>query len=253
MARQSHLDPSAFFLQGGSSTGVLLIHGFTGAPPEMRLIGDYLNERGYTVSGPLLPGHGTTVEDMNRCTWRDWADHVERAYRDLLARCDRVFVGGLSMGTLLSLNLAAEHPEILAVVLYAPAAKVDSRLIYLTPVMKYVLPVWRKSGKSDLADPEAEARFWSYEAYPVRAAHELLKLIYRVRRLLPRVTCPALIFHASQDMHIQDEGARYVYDRIGSADKELVVLANSGHGLTVDQEWETAAQKTLVFFEDRLS
>ena len=248
MAHQSHLDLSPFFLEGGRSSGVLLIHGFTGSPPEMRLVGDYLHERGYTVSGPLLPGHGTTVQDMNRCTWRDWADHIEGAYQTLGARCDKVFVGGLSMGTLLTLNLAAGHPEVPGVVLYAPAARVSNRLIYLTPVMKHVLPVWHDSGESDLGDPEAESRCWSYEASPVRAAHELLKLIYRVRRLLPHVTCPSLIFHASRDRHIRAEGSQYVYERIGSEDKELITLANSGHALTVDQEWETAAGKTAAFF-----
>ena len=251
MARQSHLDPSPFFLEGGPA-GVLLIHGFTGSPPEMRLIGDFLNQRGYTVSAPLLPGHGTSLEDMNRRTWREWADHVEGALTDLQACCERVFVGGLSMGTLLSLNLAAQHPEVLGAVLYAPAAKVDNRLIYLTPVMKYVLPVWRASGESDLVDPEAESRFWSYEAYPVRAAHELLKLIYRVRRLLPQVTCPVLVFHAARDKHIRHEGAQYVYDHVGSEDKELIILHNSGHALTVDMEWEIAAQKTYEFLR-RLS
>jgi carboxylesterase len=160
-----------------------------------------------------------------------------------------VFAGGLSMGTLLTLNLAANHPEIPGVVLYAPAARVDNRLLYLTPVLKHVLPVWQKSGENDLGDPQAKALFWSYSAYPVRAAHELLKLIRRVRRILPKVRCPALVFHAARDMHINDEGTRYVYDRIGSQDKELVVLANSGHALTVDQEWETAAKKTAEFLE----
>jgi carboxylesterase len=252
MARNPNLDPSAFFLEGDRAKGVLLIHGFTGSPPEMRLIGDYLNGRGYTVSAPLLPGHGTTVEDMNRQSWRDWADHVEGAYQELLARCQRVFVGGLSMGSLLSLHLAASHPEVPGIVLYAPAAKVDNRLLYLTPVMKYVMPITTKSGESDLGDPEAESLFWSYESYPVGAAHELLKLIYRVRRILPNVQCPALIFHAARDMHIKDEGARYVADSIGSREKELVVLHHSGHGLTVDQEWETVAEKTFDFFEKRL-
>ncbi len=111
MTRHSHLDPSPFFLEGGS-IGVLLIHGFTGSPPEMRLVGDYLHQRGFTVSGPLLPGHGTTVEDMNRCQWTDWTNHVEKALADLQARCETVFVGGLSMGSLLTLYLAAHHPEL---------------------------------------------------------------------------------------------------------------------------------------------
>jgi carboxylesterase len=248
MSPKTHLDPAPFFLKGGP-TGVLLTHGFTGSPPEMRLVGDYLHERGFTVSGPLLPGHGTTVEDMNRRSWREWAQHIEYALRDLQARCDTVFAGGLSMGTLLTLNLAADHPEVPGVILYAPAAQVDHRLLYLTPVLKHVLPAWQKRGKSDLGDPQAEALFWSYSAYPVRAAHELLKLIRRVRRILPKVRCPALIIHAARDRHIREEGSRYVLDHIGSRDKELIILANSGHALTVDQEWETAAKKTAEFLE----
>ena len=94
------------------TTGVLLIHGYTGSPTEMRWIGDYLHARGLTVSGPLLPGHGTTPEAMNRCRWTDWTGHVEAALADLRTRCARVFVGGLSMGSLLTLYLAAHHPDL---------------------------------------------------------------------------------------------------------------------------------------------
>ena len=90
---------------------MLLIHGFTGAPPEMRLVADYLNQRGVTISAPLLPGHGTTVQDMNRCRWTDWTDHVQQALSDLQKRCQTAFVGGLSMGSLLALFLAADRPE----------------------------------------------------------------------------------------------------------------------------------------------
>jgi carboxylesterase len=82
MTQHPHLDPSPFLLEGGS-TGILLIHGFTGSPPEMLLVGDYLNERDLTVSGPLLPGHGTTVEDLDTRTWEDWTSHVESALGDL--------------------------------------------------------------------------------------------------------------------------------------------------------------------------
>lgn len=73
MTQNPHLDPSAFFLEGGA-TGVLLLHGYTGSPPEMRQIGDDLHARGCTVSAPLLPGHGATPEALNRWRWTDWAD-----------------------------------------------------------------------------------------------------------------------------------------------------------------------------------
>jgi len=126
MTRHAHLDPSAFFLEGGP-VGVLLIHGFTGSPPEMRLVGDYLYQRGCTVSGPLLPGHGTNVDDMNRRQWSEWTAHVEWALSDLQSRCSTVFVGGLSMGALLTLYLGACRPEISGLVAYSPAILVANR------------------------------------------------------------------------------------------------------------------------------
>lgn len=248
MTRHSHLDPSPFFLEDGP-IGVLLIHGFTGSPPEMRLVGDYLHQRGFTVSGPLLPGHGTTVEDMNRCQWTDWTSHVEKALADLQARCETVFVGGLSMGSLLTLYLAAHHPELHGAILYSPAVVVADRLIYLAPVLKHLIPTKPKSDESDMADPEADLRLWSYEENPVFAAHELLKLIRRVRRFLPQVTRPLLIIHSTLDQAIHPNSARYTYDRVGSADKELVTLHNSGHCITVDSEWEAVAEKTCEFIQ----
>jgi len=248
MTRHPHLDPSPFLLEG-SPVGVLLIHGFTSSPPEMRLVGDYLHQRGLTVSGPLLPGHGTTVEDMNRCQWADWTGHAEGALADLQARCEMVFVGGLSMGSLLTLYLAAHHPELDGAILYSPAVGVVNRLIYLTPVLKYLIRQKAKSGESDLTDPEADQRIWSYEEYPACAAHEFLKLMRRVRRLMPGVTCPLLIVHSPLDRHIHPHSARYTYERVGSADKELVTFHNSGHGLTVDSEWEFVSEKTYEFIQ----
>ena len=248
MIRHAHLAPSPFFLDGGP-VGVLLIHGFTGSPPEMHVVGDYLHQRGLTVSGPLLPGHGTTVDAMNRCRWTDWTDHVEGALADIQARCEMVFVGGLSMGSVLTLCLAAHHHELPGIVTYSPAVWPADRLIYLTPVLKHLIRRKPKSDDSDLTDPEAELRLWSYDENPAFAAHELLKLLRRVRGLLSQVTCPILIIHSTLDTAIHPDSARRTYERVGSADKELVTLHNSGHCLTVDSEWETVAEKTYTFIQ----
>jgi esterase/lipase len=85
MTQQSDVDSSPFFLEGGP-IGVLLIHGFTGSPPEMRMVGDYLHQRGLSVSGPRLPGHGTSLEDLNRRRWTEWTYYVEGALADLHPR-----------------------------------------------------------------------------------------------------------------------------------------------------------------------
>lgn len=250
MTRHAHLDPSAFFLEGGS-VGMLLIHGFTGSPPEMRLVGDYLYQRGLTVSGPLLPGHGTDVDDMNRRRWSEWTTHVERALSDLQSRCSTVFVGGLSMGALLTLYLGARHPEISGLVVYSPAILVANRLIYLTPVLKHFISKRGATGESDLTDPEADSRLWSYDEEPVRAAHELLKLQRVVRRLLPTVTQPLLIIQSTGDATIDPRCGQIIYDEAGSTDEKLLYLHNSGHCITVDGEWEFVAEQTYEFIQAR--
>jgi carboxylesterase len=187
---------------------------------------------------------------MNRRKWTEWTGCVEDALIDLQTRCETVFVGGLSMGSVLTLYLAAHHPKISGAIAYSPATWVASRLIYLTPLLKYLLPKRPQSGESDLTDPKADGRLWSYDEDPVFAAHELLKLLRRVRRALPQITCPTLIIHSTLDSAIHPESARRTYERIGSADKELVTLHNSGHCITVDSEWEAVAEKTYEFIQE---
>lgn len=246
MTQHPHLDPSAFFLEGGP-TGVLLIHGYTGAPPEMRRIGDYLHARGCTVSGPLLPGHGTTPEALNRCRWTDWAGHAAQALADLRARCQQVFVGGLSMGSLLTLHLAAQHPDIPGIIAYSPAVWVADPLIYAVPIAKYFQPLRPKAPDTDLVDPEAYQQLCSYTVYPLYGMHEVLKLMLRVRRLLPQIACPALIVHSTGDSAIHPESAQRTYQRLGATDKQVITLEKSGHCVTVDQHWEFVATKTWDF------
>ncbi len=250
MTQHAHLDPAPFCLDGGP-TGVLLIHGYTGAPPEMRLVGDYLHARGLTVSGPRLPGHGTSAVEMNRCKWTDWTTHVTQALADLQSHCRTVFVGGLSMGAVLTLYLAAHHPELAGAVAYSPAVWTADRLIYLTPIVKYVMPMRRKAGESDLCDPQADLRLWCYDEDPVFAVHELLKLSRQVRRRLPRVTCPLLVVHSTGDRSIHPDSARRTYERSGSTDKQLVTIERSGHCVTVDAQWELVADTTYRFIVTR--
>lgn len=250
MARQPHLDPSSFFLPGGP-LGVLLVHGFTGAPTEMRLLGDTLHSRGMTVSAPLLPGHGTTVEDMNHRRWREWTACVEQALADLRSRCSPVFVGGLSMGSLLTLYLAAQHPDLAGAMLYAPALKIADRRLAMTHVMKYFIRSIPKGDDyyQDFTSPTAVQHIWSYDANPVAAGAELDSLRRAVERLLPQITCPLLIVHSTLDPSIRLDSAQAIMNGVSTpaADQFLLTLHNSGHNLLVDSEWEFVAEQTARF------
>src|ERR1700690_3229103 len=95
------------FLFPGSRTGCLLIHGFTGAPKEMRTMGEYLNQQNhYSCLGVRLNGHATQPEDMIRSNWSDWTASVEDGYHLLRGACDRIYLVGLSMGGVLSLLMS---------------------------------------------------------------------------------------------------------------------------------------------------
>jgi carboxylesterase len=246
VSQSPDVSPSAFLLPGGP-IGVLLLHGFTGSPPEMRLIGDYLNARDLTVSGPLLPGHGTTVQELDRSKWTQWTSSAETALRDLLERCATVFVAGLSMGALVALYTAARHPVVAGTLAYSPALKLQSRQIELIPVLKYFIGPRGKHGKSDMDDPRAERYIWSYDQYAPAGLHELLRLQKVVRHVLPQLRCPLLVGYSLRDRTIHGNAGQYVYEHAGSVDKELLVLERSGHVITVDSDWEEVAQRSYEF------
>ncbi len=246
MSRSKIVNPEPFFLEGAADA-VLLLHGFMGSPPEMRLIGEDLHSRGLTVLAPLLPGHGTNEEDMSRRRWTEWRQSCEDALARLQARGGRVVVAGLSMGSLLALSLAADHAELAGAIAYSPALILADRRGWLVPIVKHVVPYIRAGGDNDLGDPAAIELMWSYDRIPLRAAHELLKLIAHTRRALPRITVPVLIVCVTRDRAIHPDSPRYTYEHVGSRDKELVTLHNSGHGVTVDAEWREVAERTYRF------
>ncbi len=247
MTQFSTLDPSAFSLEGGP-IGILLIHGFTGAPTEMRPVGEYLHQKNITVSAPCLPGHGTTLDDLNQRQWRDWYHHVADAAADLQTRCETVFVGGLSLGALLSLYLSADVPDLAGAILYSPSIMLTDPRRHFLPIVKHLVRQLPKP-EDDFMDAEAKSQFWSYDAYPTAASHELIKFITQVKQSLPRVTCPLRIIHSTADSVMHPDSAQFIYDHVGSTDKEIVTLHNSGHVLTLDREWEQVATQTYQFIE----
>ncbi len=250
MAKHPWLDPNPFFFKG-NSTGVMLIHGYTGAPPEVRPMGEYLAAQGYTVAGPLLAGHGTAWQDLNQVRWQDWVEGVEGTLGDLQARCDRVFVGGLSLGSLLTLYLGRHHAELDGLIAMAPALVLRTLLVHLAPLAKYFIKKLSKIGE-DVVDPETASRLWSYPAVPVAAVHEVLKLQRIVRRELGEINQPILIFQGRQDRTVSLKGAPLLYHGVWSQDKELVWLENSGHCLSVDAEREAVWAKTHAWIQARV-
>ena len=252
MPQPSHLSTDPFFFDGGP-VGVLLIHGFTGAPPEMRPLGKVLAARGLTVAGVRLPGHGTTPEELARTTRAEWIAACETELAKLRSCCQTLFVGGLSLGALLALWLGAQHDDLAGLILLAPAVKVRDWRMRFTPIAKHFIsyvPV-DHTADSDLDDPDALDHVWCYDTRPVAAAAEVYALQQRVRRLLPLVTQPALIVQGKRDGSLPPEAAQITYDRIGSTDKTLIWLEHSGHNVLIDGQRERVWEESAAWIQAR--
>jgi len=226
----------------GNSIGCLLIHGFTGAPTEMRPLGEYLSSQGYTVMGPRLAGHGTRIEDMNRMTWKDWSNSVLDGWHLLQPHTDKIFIIGLSMGGALALYHASFLPADGVVSLSTPYQIEPSLRLTLLPLLSRFMPYANK-GKSDWQDQTAVEAHFSYDQYPTRAILQLNRLLAAMRNSLQNVTIPALLIHALKDRGVIPENMDRINRSLGTSekDKKIIWLKNSGHVVTRDMD------KDLVF------
>jgi carboxylesterase len=251
----SYIIPTAEpFLFPGDKTGCLLVHGFTGAPKEMRWLGEYLAERGRTVLGIRLAGHATRRDDLLRVRWQDWLASVEDGWHILSGCTRRIFVIGLSMGGILSLRFAAQFPTAGVVAMstlhHLPA---DPRLPYLRLLSK-VKPTIAK-GSSDWHDREAEQMQVSYPEYPTRAMAELNDLLAEMRAALPLVSAPTLLIYSRDDGAVlpEDGHADLIYQALGSAHKSLVWVESSGHVITRDAARMMVFQHVSDFIDQNTS
>src|SRR5262245_20512855 len=246
---------SAAFELAGDHRGVLCIHGFTGAPEGLRYLGDRLADRGFSVRGVLLPGHGTRVEDLESVTRADWVAHVEEAYDDLAARCDRVAVVGQSMGGLLALHLSLARPVAAVASLAAPLwlGGLSSRLArwaspggWLEGRIRY----FPKIGGPDVRDPAARRGYTGYDRMPARGVTELVALMAEVDARLDAVRAPVLVLHARRDHTVPVACATRLAERTRA--ERLRVLERSYHLLASDVERDIVAAEVGAFVERHL-
>jgi carboxylesterase len=238
MFQHADLDGKSFEWSGGK-TGILLFHGFTATTVEVRLMAKFLNDMGYTVRGPLLPGHGKTVNEMNHFSWKDLINCAEENYLALSKKCDKVFVMGESMGGLLSLALGLRHPEIAGIMVFAPALIVPGlgKAEWLWPFKSYV---WKKNIDETMA-------WQGFNVVPLHAAAQLSKLQRFVRKNLSKMTVPTMIFQGKLDKSIDLMSSVKVLEGIQSEEKELVWLENSTHCILLDNQLPDTEEICLNF------
>jgi carboxylesterase len=235
------LDGKTFFLNG-NQIGVLLIHGFTATTVEVRMLADFFSKKGFTVSAPLLPGHGTTPEDLNKRKYGEWIKCVEDSYHLLMKTCTKVIIGGESMGAVLSLHLAESHPEINALLLYSPAIKITS--LKYSKIFRYFIPIIRKKDYHEITP------WQGYSVYPLFAASELFQLQKLVFKNLHKVQQPMVVFHGAYDRTIDLDSSDLILSSASSSIKTKHINSKSGHLILLDKEFSDTADLTWKFLKE---
>lgn len=234
--------PGSFFLPGNSAA-ILFIHGFGASPSEVYPVAAAVHElEGCTVKGPLLPGHGTRPEELNRTVWTDWYETVEQEIKNLQQVYNKVILVGLSMGGLLALHAGSRLEGIKAVAaINAPIFNRQPLLTLMAPVIQYIKPYYPKEMDETRARLEKEGRF-AYKVTPVRAFRSMMKLRGIVMCELDRLTAPLLVIQSLRDQSVTAQSADYIIKHAVHSRTTLVKLPCSGHIATMGPEKDIIVQ-----------
>ncbi|MBS1189256.1 MAG: alpha/beta hydrolase [Rhodocyclaceae bacterium] len=265
------LGPNGFFEKRGE-TGVLLIHGLTGTPAEMRHFGRQLARKGLTVAGPQLAGHCDSVQALKASTWEDWYRSADEAFEALARECRQVYVAGLSMGALLGLLLAARKKERLAgVTLLSTTFFYDGwnmpkwrrrllmPLVIYSPLRHFV--TWEEPPPYGIKDERVRAMVTSVlesrDAHtadkighfktPASVILQSERLVRAAKACLRRVHRPTLVVHSVEDDMASIKNAHFVTQRIGSQQVETYFVDDSYHVLTLDKRRDEIADRVAAF------
>jgi carboxylesterase len=234
----------------GDARGALVLHGFTGNPQSMRGLAVALADAGLSVELPLLPGHGTAVEDMVPTRWEDWSAAAEAAYADLATRCEAVVVVGLSMGGTLSVWLGEHHPEIAGLVLVNPLIEPpDADTVAFIDALIDGGDELAPGIGSDIAQEGVTEA--AYSELPLGAARSMFGAASEVLAGLDAVTCPILLFSSTQDHVVPPVSGDRLIEGV-SGPVERIVLERSFHVATLDYDKDEIEKRTVAFVTDLL-
>lgn len=240
-----------FYFPGTNGKAVLLIHGWTDVPYEVRRLGLYLNEKGYAVSGPILRGHGTAPEDLKEVKWEDWLGDVKRAYQELRENHQQVYIVGTSIGSNLAVMLAAHESEISGLVLMAmPYAIRQERLVLLlVRIANLFISYARKYYPATFGKGESITRRISYQTYPLKSVLEVFELVKRARQELGKIVQPCLIMQSTSDHIVAKNSLEKIFSSVSSKVKRQKYIHGAYHTFISDIENEHVFEDILNFLE----
>jgi len=235
---------------------VLILHGFGDTPQSVGALAQHLADAGWTVRVPLLPGHGRFLRSFARTNASDWLECARSEYRRLAANHRSIAVVGQSMGGALAALLAAEHPDMAALVLLAPyfvmPARV-ARLAHWPRLVATVSPFVRDRWSVSIWDPEARAKSLGFGVTPVRALRELARVADIGWAAVERIAVPTLMMHSAGDNRISMQDAERSFARLGAQEREFVRLTGCGHVITTDYCRAEVSERTAEWLRRHMA
>lgn len=249
---------------------VLLFHGLTGSPFELKKYGQFLYNNGYDIYADCIPGHGDNFEDIYTVTYQDWLNFAYGRFEFLKSNYEKVFVSGLCMGAVLALAVGEKYKEqVSGVISLSTTLYLDG---WRLPWYKCLIPV----GIATIIRyyynyPECEPHGIKNEKtrsvikkllakggvgmndFPMTGFYELLKLSSFVRKNLKEFNIPILLIHSQEDDLTSVKSAEVVYNNIKSFDKEKIILHDSYHMVLYDNEKEFVFNKALEFITNHMA
>lgn len=232
------------FYYKGNNIGILVSHGFVGTPQSMEFLGESLANYGFTVYGIRLSGHGTHYRDLENVNYHNWMDDFERGYQLLKNNCKHIFVVGQSMGGTLTLDLASKFDDLKGIMLINPAMFIPS----FNKFMKCDEATLLEEGSPDIKANNVKEI--TYDKTPLRAIQQLLKLLDVVRNKLSNVSCPTLSFQSIEDHVVPAENTDFILQKINAKVKRKIVLKDSYHVASMDNEKELIVNECVHFIKD---
>lgn len=250
---ERHLIDQPFFFKGTNGKGVLLVHGWTSTPYEVRRLGKYLNEHGYTVYGIMLSGHGTKPKDLENIGWLEWVGDVRNGYYELKKSCKKVYVGGTSIGGSLALILAEEKQDIAGLVLMATPhhMRLESAALLVLKILTLLKKKYRKKFyPPTFGVATTITRLISYQKYPVQSVLEAFKVVQEARSRLRAVTQPCLIMQSTHDHIVSRNSMNRIYKEIGSVKKQKKYVEKAYHTFISDIKNEHVFEDIFKFLKE---
>lgn len=240
-----------FYFKGTNGKGVLLIHGWTTTSYELRRLGKYLNESGYTVFAPLLRGHGTVPKDLENVRWKDWMEDIEAAYVKLKENYQQIYVGGTSIGSCLTIMLAKNHPDISGLILMAMPYKIkfERILIPFAHLSKKIKKYNRKYYPPTFGAISTITRLISYQSYSLDSALETFKLVQEARKNISCISQPAFLIQSLSDHVVSRKSLEKIYNLLDSKIKKKKYIKRAYHTFISDIKNESIFKEILDFLD----